>query len=288
VLATAAGVLARGVDADRVLGGIARMGLERTGLVLGLALNSLPRIAETTSEVWLASAMRSRGPLDHIRRVPALGEVLLAHTARIADEAAAAAALRGHRALTASRTRLAVAVRSVVVTGTTNCGKTGAVVAAMEGLSKADVAVAGFIQTAVWEGNQKTGFEVADVARGGSTTTIATRVGPGRGQHGTAFVFHEGGFEAARTALQGTAAGSVLVVDELGPVELRGGGHLPAVKEALRRPDLGGFVVVVRRSLVPSLLAALEATDATIVDVEHHGARSAAAILDALGETPAS
>ena len=43
-----------------------------------------------------------------------------------------------------------------------------------------------------------------------------------------------------------------------------------------------GAVIVVRRALVPSLLAELAASDALVIDVEELGGRSVNAIVDAL------
>jgi hypothetical protein len=73
-----------------------------------------------------------------------------------------------------------------------------------------------------------------------------------------------------------------VIVDELGPVELRGAGHMPGVRKALGTPGIVGFVVVVRRSLIPSFLAALDVSDAVIVDVGEMGEGAADAIVDAL------
>ena len=56
-----------------------------------------------------------------------------------------------------------------------------------------------------------------------------------------------------------------------------------AVRRALAIPDLLGTVIVVRRSLVPSLLAELDASDAVVIDVEDLGQGSVDAIVDALG-----
>ena len=127
VLTVAAAVLVRRVDAEALLRLTKRLGLERLGLVLGLSLNALPRIAEASGEVWTAYTMRSRGVADRLWRLPGLGEVLLAHTARVAEEAAAAASLRGHSALTRPRIDLPLPVPMVIVTGPTDGGKTEAV-----------------------------------------------------------------------------------------------------------------------------------------------------------------
>jgi hypothetical protein len=50
----------------------------------------------------------------------------------------------------------------------------------------------------------------------------------------------------------------------------------------MRVPDVAGAVVVVRRTLVPSLLAVLAATDAVVIDVEEHGDSAADEIFAAL------
>ena len=282
VLALATAVLVRRVDAEALLRAADRFGMEKLGLVLGLALNALPRIAEAGSEVWAVHRLRSRGLRGRLRRLPGLAEVLLAHTARIADEAAAAASLRGHSALTRSNTRLSTPLRTVVVTGPPDCGKTEAVSALAEDLGGAGVPVAGFVQIGEREAERKVGFSVRSLTTG-EEARLARVVERAEGEHGTRFRFFEAGFEVARKALVGAGRGTVLIIDELGPVELRGAGHMPAVRQALATRDLAGLVVVVRRSLVPSLIAALDAEDAVVVDVGENRGGAAEVIAEALG-----
>jgi nucleoside-triphosphatase THEP1 len=143
---------------------------------------------------------------------------------------------------------------------------------------------AGFLQPGIWEGDRKVGFTVRDVASG-EECELARRVEAREGQHGTGYRFSDAGFGLARRALVRVASGALLVVDELGPVELRGRGHMTAVRRALAVPGLAAAVLVVRRQLVPSLLDALAAEDAVVIDVEEQGERSTAAIVDAIGKT---
>ena len=282
VLTVAAAILVRAVDAEALLRLTRKMGFERLGLVLGLALNSLPRIAEAASEVWTASKVRSDGTVARLRSLPGLGEVLLAHTARIAEEAAAAASLRGHSALTRSGEALKLPVRVVVVTGPTDGGKTATVTAIAERMRTEGVPVAGFVQPGEFEDGKKIGFRLRDLATG-EEAALATLGDRSEGEFGTRFQFSEEGFRLGREALSRTGSASVVIIDELGPIELRGQGHMPAVRRALAVPDLVGAVIVVRRALVPSLLAELDASDAVVVDVEIEGERSTDAILEALG-----
>jgi nucleoside-triphosphatase THEP1/energy-coupling factor transporter transmembrane protein EcfT len=281
VLTVAAAVLVRRVDAEALLRLTTRLGFERLGLVLGLALNALPRIAETSAEVWTAYSMRSRGLVDRLRRLPGLGEVLLAHTARVAEEAAAAASLRGHSALTRPRIDLPLPVRMVIVTGPTDGGKTGAVLALAERLQSRGVPVAGFVQLGERESGRKVGFRLRDIATG-EEAGLAVLGERSEGDFGTRYRFLDEGFQLGRQALARVRPGGVVIVDELGPVELRGAGHMPAVQRAVKAPGIAGAVVVVRRPLVPALLAALEASDAVVIDVEEQEDHSVESILGAL------
>jgi len=188
VLTVAATVLVRSVNAESLLRATHRIGLERLGLVLGLALNTLPRLAEAASEVWTASKVRSGSTVARLRRLPGLGEVLLAHTARVAEEAAAAASLRGHSALTRIGNGLRSTIRVVVVTGPSGGGKTEAVVAATERLRSSGVPVAGFVQPGEFEGGRKLGFRLRDVASG-EEAALAALGERGEGDFGTRFRF---------------------------------------------------------------------------------------------------
>jgi nucleoside-triphosphatase len=282
VLWIVAGVIGRRIDADRVVDGARRLGLERLGLVLGLALNALPRLAELASEVWMVHRLRSPGRWAAIRRSPRVAEVLLASAARIGDEAAAAAALRGHSGLAyPRRPALDPPAGVAVVTGPPGCGKTAAVEAAVGVWRSRGFPVRGIVQPGVFSHRRKVGFLVRDLATG-AEAVLAQRVERGQGEHGTAYRFSREGLELAARALGGIAAGSVLVVDEIGPIELRGDGHMPALRRALATAGLAAVVLVVRRQLVPSLLAALVTTDVTIIDVEEEPGTAVERIVGAL------
>ena len=88
------------------------------------------------------------------------------------------------------------------------------------------------------------GFRVRDLQTG-EEAPLAERKPRGSGQHGTCFVFDQRGLDLARRALSSVPEGAVLVVDELGPVELRGKGHMPVLRKAVgvktsHGPDSGG------------------------------------------------
>lgn len=282
VLGTAAAVVARSIDAETILGVTSRLGMERLGLVFSLALNALPHLSETASEVWVAHRVRSGGRWSAFRRFPALAEVLLAHTGRVAEQAAAAAALRGHAALGRSVAPLTTGGRAVIVTGAPGGGKSPLVASVVHELVARGVPVAGFLQPAILENGKKVGFSLEDLTSG-ERVELARRVEPGAGKFGMSFVFREEGFDLGRRALCHIPAGAVLVLDELGPVELRGGGHWPGVERALKSADIAGLVVVVRRTLIPALVEALDAGDVVIVDLEDDDIDPLPVVINALG-----
>ncbi len=267
-------VVSQSVDAEAVLGVFRRMGAERLGLVFGLALNALPRLTAAARKAWIAHRVRTGSRWAGLRRLPALAEVLLAHTLKIADEAAGAAALRGHAGLLRPRSAwLECPAPVIVLTGPPGSGKTTMLQQILGRLDDAGLTVAGVIQPGVFESGAKVGFLVRDLGTG-EEAPLARRTSRETGWHGTAFRFEDEGLTLARTALESAPRDAILVVDELGPVELRGQGHMPALRRTLasRPPRL--LILVVRRHLVPALLAALEAVDARIIDIEAEGERA--------------
>lgn len=268
VLATAAAVVARSIDAEAVLRATSRLGLDRLGLVFGLAVNCLPHLSETAAKVWMAHRVRCDGRVAAIMRLPGLAEVLLAHTGRIADRAAAAATLRGHAALGLRAAPASLERCTVFITGPPGAGKTPLAERVSAELAARGGTVVGFVQPAIVEDAVKVGFLIKDLASGESAE-LARRVEPGRGVAGTAFEFSPDGLDLARRAVDRATDGCVLIVDELGPVELRGGGHWPAIRRAVSDIALGGLVVAVRRTLVPASIEALDAADAVVVDLEY-------------------
>ncbi len=284
VLWLVAGVVSRSIDADAVMGVFRKLGFERLGLVFGLALNALPRLVVAGRQVWIAHRVRSVSRVEAWRRMPVLAEVLLAHTVRIADDAAGAAALRGHSSLVRPpKATLVCPAPVIVLTGRPGSGKTTTLERIIDSLVGHGCDVAGLIQPGEFRGGAKVGFSVRDL-RTGEEAPLARKTSRESGHHGTGFLFDEAGLEKARQALASVPEGAVLVVDELGPVELRGQGHMPALRQALALRPPRVLILVVRRHLVPALLAALSATDAHVVDVESEGDAAVTKVVALVGE----
>jgi len=266
VLWLTTGALARGVSTEHLILWAQKFGMAQMGLVAGLALNVLPVLISRCGDVF--KCQRLRYGKRWYKGWGEMVEVLLAHTARLADGAAAAATLRGHRCLVEATPNEAIPTAPViVVTGKPGTGKTTSILEALETLKSEGFKIRGLVQPGIFSDGEKTGFLIRDLATG-DETGFAVRTPLGEGQHGTRFTFTEEGATLARTALSRDVKNSILIVDELGPVELRGGGHLSWVLGCLVEPKLKCAVLVVRRHLVPALLDTLSAREATIYDIE--------------------
>lgn len=275
VLLILADLASRNVNAERLLALSAHLRLQRLGLVLSLALNAFPHLVEAWREAWIALAVRRFRSRPRVADLPRLAETLLAHTARVADEAAEAAALRGHSAFSAPPLKVPAAPQLVVITGRAGGGKTTALRTTAAALRDRRIDVAGFLQLPIVESGVRVGFIVHDL-QSGAECRLASRAAPGAGQHGTSFLFDPRGFALARRALERAPIGSVVVADEIGPVELRGGGHLPALQRAMVRARPVAVLLGVRPQLVPAFLARLAPATALVVNVDETADATAA------------
>lgn len=280
VLVVVTTLAARHINHETWRRALGRIGLGRLGLVCGLALNAMPHLAEAWRDTWIALAVRRRRRHPRIRDVLPLLETMLAHTGRVADEAAVAAALRGHMALMPRPEPLVGSPLVVVLTGRSGSGKTPAMERLVDILRERGVEVFGFLQPPIWRQGRKEGFDLVDV-RSTERAPLGRRVADGQGDHHTPFVFDPRGFALARRALIRPPRRGVLVVDEIGPVELRGEGHWDAVARAWKAGRPVAAVLTLRRQLIPAFLALLGAREVVIVDAEVQ-ADPATAVLAAL------
>jgi len=256
-------VLAGSLDAERILRWTKRHHMERVGLAFGLAVNSIPVLSSAMQDVWIAHRNRSASFMRALLRSPVLLEVLLAHTGRIAHNAAAAASLRGHRALLLhTRLDLPDTLPVLVLTGHPGAGKSRLILKTVEGLQREGFSLSGILQPGIFEKGVKTGFLIRDLSTG-EERTLAEKVSA-KGSFGTSYRFFEDGLSLAKKALGRVRDGDVLIIDELGPVELRGKGHFPALRRALKKKHPLCMLVVIRRQLVPVFLSLLKATDARV------------------------
>ncbi len=149
----------------------------------------------------------------------------------------------------------------VLWTGPKHHGKTTAATELVRRARSEGHAVAGLLAPSLWEGGRLAGFDGIDVATG-ERRPLARCAAVGEERVG-AFTFSEGGLAFGRAALAPEATGKadLVVVDEFGPLELRGAGWRPEVDRLAA--SAAGLVLLVVRSSLAEAVAGLYRVPAT-------------------------
>ncbi|MFA6317430.1 MAG: nucleoside-triphosphatase [Elusimicrobiota bacterium] len=140
--------------------------------------------------------------------------------------------------------------RVVIITGSRGEGKSKLVGELAEALAASGLSVGGIHAPGYWEGGKRAGFDIVDLATG-ERRALCRAGGKEGGQVQGKFRFSDEGIafglKALETALEKGA--DVIVVDEVGPLELQGRGWAPAL-DSLAAGRRKPMVWVVRPELV--------------------------------------
>lgn len=131
--------------------------------------------------------------------------------------------------------------RLLFVTGRPGIGKTTVIIEAVNGLKQRGYIVGGMISREVRHEGARVGFEVADLESGakGWLAHVDQHEGPQVGKYRINLAdFESVGVRAIRNAL---LRSQVVIIDEIGPMELSSNAFIQIVKDALnsRKPILG-------------------------------------------------
>ena len=186
-----------------------RLGAAWLGAALPSALRLLPELME---QYRLASAGAS-GP--RLARGYEVAVLLMCHTARVAREMS-----EGPR------------IFRVALLGAPGSGKTTAALKLVRALEECGLRVEGVVQPATFEDQRRTGYVLRDVASQ-RQRSFAQKKKTADGK-GLGYTFEPEGWQwASRRLQQARLEADVAVVDELGRLEARGEGHLPALTRPL-------------------------------------------------------
>jgi nucleoside-triphosphatase THEP1 len=193
---------------------------------------------------------------------------LLAGMVQLADQLMAGGEGRG------------AARRCVILRGSTGSGKTTLVREVVTLLRQRGQTVAGILAPGLLDSGRRTGFDVVDLATGESAA-LARETADVEGPHArwSRFAFSTEGLALGRRALGPDAKGAdLVVVDEVGPFELAGGGWARSL-DGLARDFHGSLLLVVRGSIVEAVLARWCPPGTVVWDVEKGGPEEIAALL---------
>jgi nucleoside-triphosphatase len=153
--------------------------------------------------------------------------------------------------------------RSFLLTGAPGIGKTTVIIKIIEDLKEEGVSVGGMISKEAREGSTRVGFELIDLINGkhGWLAHINQKRGPQVGKYRV----NMGDLEniGAKTIVEAIEKCSVVVIDEIGPMELYSEKFKTAVRQALesRKPVLA---VVHAKARDPLITEAKQREDAEL------------------------
>ncbi len=136
-------------------------------------------------------------------------------------------------------------VSAVFLVGPIGAGKTRTAMEIASWLKGRGVEVGGVVSPRVMHGKETVGYRVRDI-RNGKERPLCSTVPPGI--RFRRFYFSPEGIEFARRAILGALSAEVAIVDEVGPLELSGGGFAPAV--ARLREEGIPLILTIRPHLV--------------------------------------
>ena len=155
---------------------------------------------------------------------------------------------------------MAVTVQRFAVVGAQGAGKTTAVQHLCDQLRADGHVVAGVLQPARHEGDLRVGYDLLDPSDGARFDLAARKETFGPAE--LCYAFDEGGWDwGADRIARARREADVLVVDELGKLEARGQGHLPALVRAVDDERCAVWVLSVREGAAAAVSDALGGFD---------------------------
>ena len=142
----------------------------------------------------------------------------------------------------------------VILTGETGSGKTARAGEVVDALRRRGLRVGGILARGILAGGRRSGFDLVDLSTGRTVPLCreGRDGGPGE-QRWARFEFTRAGLQFGREALTvNTQGADVIVVDEVGPLELAGGGWAAALDALVNRFD-GPMLLVARLALVDAV-----------------------------------
>jgi nucleoside-triphosphatase THEP1 len=159
--------------------------------------------------------------------------------------------------------------RVVILTGATGSGKTTLARAVVERLRQAGVRMGGVVAPGLLAEGRRAGFDLIDLSTG-EQAALAREQQNVEGRHAqwSRFAFLPEGLALGARALGADAMDSdVVVVDEVGPFELSGGGWSAAL-DALARDFPGALLLIARESVVDAVQRRWGAADTVVCRVD--------------------
>ena len=152
-----------------------------------------------------------------------------------------------------------------IICGDQREGKTTFLKETIRNLKEVDVKVQGIMAEGIDLHGERTGFNLINVSTEKSKVLCKTS-GDSEWIKTGKFYFNPEGLEFGRTILKKLSADSVVVIDEIGPLEMRGEGWTESIESILKSFD-NTMIWVVRRSLTESVIKKFDVRNVSILDI---------------------
>jgi nucleoside-triphosphatase THEP1 len=140
----------------------------------------------------------------------------------------------------------------VVLTGDVGSGKTTLLAGLLDILKSLSMSADGFLGVRVFEKDRFSGYDLVDVRDGRRLPFLRRAEGAGTAAVGP-WRLVDSSLAAAAEIIRTSRPNALLVVDELGPLELEGGGHWPALAAVLDQPGRR-FLFVIREACLADFI----------------------------------
>jgi nucleoside-triphosphatase len=168
----------------------------------------------------------------------------------------------------------------VILTGPVHSGKTSLLRNVISFLRGRGLQVSGYLSEPLREGERILGYDLVEI--GGGKFPFLRRGSPPEGQRIGRFFLDGEGLRQSERIIRQTPPDDLLIVDEVGPLELEGRGVRPSLERILSsRP--GTTLLVIRESILGDIVASLGLQSARIISLG--GGDAAAELADLLLES---
>jgi nucleoside-triphosphatase THEP1 len=159
-----------------------------------------------------------------------------------------------------------------ILAGAIHSGKTSFVERLVRELREQKVQVKGFLSKSVMRDNKIVGYDLLDLAKDRSVPFIRKK-GQKDWQRIGSYFFIPDALDKAKSIILSSQEAGLLVVDEIGPLELEGQGLWPALKQVIITPSLN-FLLVVRKNVLEDILKLVAPADARVYNFKNQRAVS--------------
>jgi nucleoside-triphosphatase THEP1 len=153
-----------------------------------------------------------------------------------------------------------------ILTGPVHSGKTTLLERVVHELKKEKIGIDGFLSEAVLERQELVGYDLLDIKKEESIPFIR-KEGERDWQRVGQFSFIPQGLARAKEIIFRSKEDALLIVDEVGPLELGRRGLWPALGEVILKPSKSSLLVI-RENILEDFLAVLGKSGVKVLDIK--------------------